>query len=416
MTKIIAWCFYDWANSSFSTIVTTFIIATYFTTALASDPVQGTHQWGNAIALAGLIIAICSPLMGAIADFQGRRKPWLLLFTLLAILATGLIWFAEPSADSIPLTLTFVVLGTIGFEIATVFYNAMLPTLVPFHYIGRISGWAWGFGYAGGLLSLVIVLTFFVQGKPGWLDTEAAEHIRISGPFVALWFGFFALPLFLLVPETVQARFPLSQAVRVGVRNLIQTLKKLPQNRNVMLFLIAHMIFIDGLNTLFAFGGIFASGTFGMSMDEVITLGIALNVSAGLGAASFAWLDDFLGSKPTILTALLCVIVLGTLVLFAESKSAFWILALLICLFFGPIQAASRSLMARISPERQHNEMFGLFALSGKITAFLGPWLFGLLTLKFQSQRAGMASLIVLFLIGVVVLGFVNTKPKLTRN
>ena len=403
--RLFAWCLYDWAASSFSVVITTFIFATYFTSRVAQNDILGTYQWALAISLAGVVIAFASPLFGAIADHGGHHKRWLFGFTWLGIVSAALLWFAYPDARAVYFTLTCVVLGTIGLEIATVFYNAYLPRLAPKEYVGRISGWGWGLGYLGGILALSICLLVFVRmGIPG-LNRQTAQQIRICGPFVAIWFALFSLPLFLMLPDVSSTSRPLFSAICAGVRELRVTLKKLPQEKNIALYLVAHMIYADGLNTLFAFGGIFAAGTYGLSFQEVLVFGITMNVTAGLGAIALAWMDDFVGSKPTILLSLACLTLLGVPLLLLHEKYQFWIMALTLCLFVGPVQSASRSLMTRlIKREDIATEMFGLYALSGKITSFIGPFVLGTVTLYFDSQRVGMATVLVMFALGGMLL------------
>ncbi len=402
---IAAWCLYDWACASFSIIVTTFIFATYFTTKIAENDIQGTYQWANATSIAGIIIALSSPIFGAIADHGGHHKRWLFFFTWLCIISTALLWFAYPKHNYVYFTLICMVIGTIGYEVAQVFYNSFLSTLAPRPYLGRISGWGWGSGYIGGIIALSIALFIFVKANISWLNTETAAQIRICGPFVAVWYGLFSLPLFFLVPAIPSVAQPLPKAIRAGWRELMTTLKYLPKEKNIMLYLIAHMIYNDGLNTLFAFGGIYAAGTYGLTFEQVLLFGITMNITAGLGAITLGWMDDYLGAKKTVIVSLIFLIFLGFPILFLHHKYIFWGVALALCLFVGPVQAASRSLMVRlISGKNMSAEMFGLYALSGRITAFMGPWLLGTMTLYFGSQRVGMATVLVFFAIGGIVL------------
>lgn len=408
---IIAWCFYDWACSSFSVIVTTFIFATYFTTHIAENTIVGTYQWANATSIAGVIIAISSPLFGAIADHGGYHKRWLAFFTWMCIISTALLWYAYPTNTSVYFTLTCLVFGTVGLEVAAVFYNAFLPSLARSSYIGRISGWGWGAGYFGGIVALTTVLVVFIHFNIFDLDTKTAAQVRIAGPFVAIWYAVFSLPLFIFVNNINTTQKPITEAVRVGCIELFGTVKRLLHERNILLYLIAHMIYTDGLNTLFAFGGIYAAGTFGLSFQEVLLFGISMNITAGIGSIILGWMDDYLGPKPTILFSLFCLDAFGLPLLFVQQKMWFWILALMLCLFVGPVQAASRSLMVRIMLSKQMSaEMFGLYALSGRITAFIGPWLFGLATYYFASQRVGMASVLTFLAIGGFLLIPVKVK------
>jgi len=403
---ILSWCLYDFANSAYPTVVTTFVFAAYYTQAIADTPEAGTAQWGLASGLAAAAVAVLSPVLGAIADRSGRLKPWLGLFTVLCIATTALLWFARPGPESAILALVLVALASAAFEYGMVFYNSLMAVVAPPDRLGRVSGWGWGLGYAGGLGCLVVALIVFVQAEtpPFGLDKAAAEHVRATAPLVAVWFGLFALPLFLFVPDRPATGIAIGRAAREGVMTLVATLRRIRDHGTIARFLVARMLYADGLTTLFAFGGIYAAGTFGMSLEEVIQFGITLNVTAGLGAAAFAWLDDRLGPKPVIVTALIALIALGAGTLLVTDKGWFWALGLGLGIFVGPAQAASRSLMSRLAPDELETEMFGLYALSGKATAFLGPMLLAAATAAFDSQRAGMATILLFFLSGLALL------------
>lgn len=195
------------------------------------------------------------------------------------------------------------------------------------------------------------------------------------------------------------------RAIASGCRELFSTIKKLPQEKNIALYLFSHMIYTDGLNTLFAFGGIYAAGTYGLLFEEVLLFGITMNIAAGLGAIGLAWMDDYLGSKKTVIISLVFLTILGIPLLTLHNKYAFWAVALGLCLFVGPVQSASRSMMVHlIASKKTSAEMFGLYALSGKITAFLGPWVLGIMTLHFHSQRVGMATVLIFFALGALTL------------
>lgn len=441
---IASWCFYDWANSPFTAVVTSFIIAAWFAGAVAADPVSGQSQWAFMQGAAALAIALTAPFMGAIADNAGKRKPWVFWLTLLMSLGCAAIWFAEPRADvtgqdwprllaesillgvtvtgdlfntdggvfsvfragDVVIVLLAVAVATLGSELAIVFYNAMLPGLVSRRYIGRVSGWAWGLGYFGGLTALLLLLFGFIQADPPPLGLEKAshEHIRISGPVVALWTMVFLLPLLLWTPDRTAPGQPLGRAIRLGVRQLRDTIVEVRRYRVVWRFLLARLLYIDGINTIFVLGGVFAATAHGMSVEEVLMLGIALNVTAGIGALGFAWLDDAIGAKPTILIGVAGIFLLGLPLVILESTLAFWLLASAFGLFFGPVQAASRSMMARLAPKGMEAEMFGLYAFSGKATAFVGPWLVGIVTAATDSLRLGIATALPFVLVGGLLL------------
>ena len=403
---IVGWCLYDWANSAFPTVISTFVFAAYFTKGVAASETEGTYLWGNAVAVAALAIAVLSPALGAIADRAGHRRRWLAAFTLACVLATAGLWWVRPDPADVPLALALVVLATIAFEFAGVFYNAMLPAVAPPGRMGRVSGIGWGVGYAGGLACLVVALFGLVRADPPpfGLDAAAAEPVRATVLLVALWFAVFALPIFVLVRDPAGTGEPLRQAVGDGLRGLWATLRGLDPRSPVSRFLLAHMLYADGLTTLFTFGGIYAAGTFGMDFSEIIVFGIALNLTAGAGAIGFGFVDDRVGPKRAILAALVGLLVFGTLALVAPDRTWFWVAGIALGTFMGPAQAASRTLMARLAPAGQRAEMFGLYALSGKATNFAGPLALGWATLVFDSQRAGMATILLFLIAGFALL------------
>ena len=403
---VASWCFYDWANSAFPTVIGTFIFGTYFTKAIAETPEIGAAQWGWALGVAGVAVAVLSPIFGAIADQGGRRKPWLGGFTALCVLTTALLWYATPEASSVLWALTFVALASAAFEFTMVFYNAMLPEIAPESHVGRVSGWGWGLGYVGGLLALALCLVGFVQTDTPWfgLSKEDAENVRAVVLLVAVWYAVFSAPLFLFTPDRPSTGLSVPASIRAGLRELAQTIREVRQYGNILWFLVARMLYTDGLGTLFAFGGIYAAGTFGLPLGEVIMFGLALNVTAGLGAAGFAWLDDRIGAKPVIIVSLLALIGFGTALLVVESLAWFWGLGIALGIFVGPAQSASRSLMARLAPEAIRTEMFGLYAFSGKATGFLGPIALAAVTTATGSQRVGMGVIIVFFAVGLLLL------------
>ncbi|WP_207457210.1 MFS transporter [Azospirillum sp. SYSU D00513] len=404
---IAAWCLYDWACSAYNTVITTFIFAVYFARGVVGDEVSGAARWSAAMTLCGLLIALLSPVLGAIADRNGRRKPWLAGFTAVTVVASALLWWVRPTPDDAFLALACVVVATVSFELANVFYNASLPGLVPKDRLGRVSGWGWGLGYFGGLSCLVLALFVFVQAEAplfGLLGKEDQANVRATSLLVAAWYGLFALPYFLLVPDEPATGRPLGASVREGLATLRRTVLELRRYKQVLRYLIASAFFRDGISTITAFGGLFAAGTFGMSFQEIVLFAIALNVCAGFGAVAFAWVDDRIGAKPTILISLTALTGFGVPLLLVEEKLWFWILALGLGTFFGPAQAAGRSLMARLSPPGMAGEMFGLYSLTGRAVGFLGPLAFGLATQAFSSQRAGMASVVAFFVIGFALM------------
>ena len=403
---LTAWCFYDWANSAFATVITTFMFAAYFSQSIAATPVEGTIWWSRALTVAGLVVAIASPLLGAIADFSGPRKPWIFTFSAICVALTALLWFAQPAPDFVFLVLGLYAMASVAYQFAILFYDAMLPHIAPRNMLGRVSGLGWAAGYAGGLLCLVACLWIIKIGGPDVLrlDVELAEPVRATALFVALWFSVFSIPLFLLTPDRPATGLSLSEATRAGLRKLPATFGMLRRNPPITRFLVAHMFYTDGLITLFAFGGIYAAAEFDMEPADILIFGIVLNIAAGTGAASFAWVDDVIGPKKTIMLALGGLIISGTGLVLARADWMFWVFAIILGLFVGPAQASGRSLMARLAPEGVETEMFGFYALAGKVTAFSGPLVLGLVVQWSGSQRAGIATVIIFLLCGLVIL------------
>lgn len=401
----IAWSLYDWANSSYAAIVSTFVFPAYFAQQVAMDPTRATGLWGNTQGIVGVLVALGAPVLGALADQSGRRKPWIAFFTALCVLGTAALWWVRPESEMVLPALLLVGFATLAAEFAVVFYNAMLPSLAPQGRTGRWSGWAWGIGYLGGIASLLLALFALVR-EPAWLDLprDAQQHVRATFVLVAAWYAVFALPLLLLTPDSTRRRAPLGEAFGRGLAQLRRTLRDARRHGDLVRFLVARMIFIDGLATIFAFGGIYAAGTFDMDAQEVLWFGIALNVTAGAGAIAFGWVDDALGGRRTILLSLAGLILCGTAILLVESRTAFWAFGMLLGVFIGPVQAAGRSYLARNAPPGMRSELFGLLAFSGKATAFAGPFAVGWVTTLFDSQRAGMSVIVVLLAIGFVLM------------
>lgn len=403
--QLLAWALYDWANSAFATLITTFVFAAYFTRQVAADETMGTTLWGNAIAAAGLLVALAGPVLGAVADQGGPRRGLLAGFTLVAVAATAALWLVRPETAFVPLALVLVAVATLAAELAVVLYNALLPVLAAPSRIGRWSGWGWGLGYVGGLVCLALALFGLVR-PDAWLDLprDQAQHIRATFLLTAAWYLVFALPLLSFRLRQPGQGKPLFRAAADGLRQLGRTLGQVRRYAVIARFLIARMLYVDGLATLFAFGGVYAAGTFDMSEEQVLMFGILLNVTAAAGAVLFAWLDDLRGPRTTLLLALVGLILAGTAVLLVESQTWFWVLGALLGVFVGPAQAAGRSWLARAAPAELRAELFGLFALSGKATAFAGPLLVGWVTWLAGSQRVGMGVIIVFFALGLLLL------------
>lgn len=445
-SAVIGWVLFDWAAQPYFTLITTFVFAPYFATHVAPDPATGQSLWGFATAAAGLIIALLSPVLGAIADAGGRRKPWIAAFGALLVIGSTLLWIGRPGDPNIilPVLLAFGV-ATIGAEFATVFNNAMMPTLVPPEKLGRLSGTGWATGYIGGIVSLVLVLGFLAANvetdktllgfSPLFgLDPATHQGDRITGPLTGLWFVIFVLPMFLLTPDHA-AKAPALGAVREGLRELRETLTSLPRRPVMATFLIANMVYTDALIALFAFGGIYAAGTFGWQTIQIGSFGILLACSGTIGAWLGGKLDDRFGPKTVItgsmlilLTAIILILSIdretllfvikvappepGEALFAAPAEQAYLLLGFFIGLAAGPLQAASRTLLVRLAPRERITQYFGLFALSGKVTSFLAPLVVGIVTAITSNQKAGMAMLVLFFLAGLALLSRVQDPTR----
>ena len=333
---VISWIFFDWAAQPYFTLITTFVFAPYFATHVAPDAASGQSLWGFATAAAGLLIALLSPVLGAIADASGRRKPWIAAFGAMLVIGSSLMWFGKPGDPSVipPLLLAYG-LATIGAEFATVFNNAMMPTLVPPDRIGRLSGTGWATGYVGGILSLILVLGFLAASPETGrtlfgltplfgLDPVTHQGDRISGPLTGIWFIVFVLPMFLLTPD-YPAKRRIGEAVREGLGELKQTLAELPKQKSLSAFLLANMIYTDALVSLFAFGGIYAAGTFGWNTIQIGTFGIILAIAGTFGAWLGGKLDDKLGPKRVIAGSMWLLLFAIVAILLVDKDSIFFI-------------------------------------------------------------------------------------------
>mgnify|MGYP003952812719 CR=1 FL=1 len=399
-----SWCLYDWGSSAYSTIVNTFVLAAYFSQAVASNHILGTSQWGYATALAALLTALISPFLGSIADHRGNARFWFNSLNVFVILGIAAWWWVKPGTTGIAIALSLCFICNFCYETAFVLYNGMLKNIAPASHVGRLSAWGYALGYAGGTVCLIVVLFLLINNSFNIAFLKTDYHaIRLVGPVTAIWYLLFCLPVFLHF-KPVNTTLNKTYNIKNAWQDIVNTLKTVRQQSTLFTFLLARLFFIDGLNTIFAFAGIYAAGTFGMSTKEIMYIAIGSQIFALIGAWSFAKLDDKIGPL-TCLRIALCILMLMILgLVFAESHLFFWIFAMGLSLTIGPIQSCSRSYIIRISDPEIINKNFGFFTLSGKITAFIGPWMVALTTSLAQNQRAGIVPVLLLVAIGYFIL------------
>lgn len=437
---------FDWANQPYFTVITTFIFAPYFTAKVIGNPVDGQSLWGFTQAFSAAIVALGAPFLGAIADAGGQRKPWLFVFQLQLAFGCALLWLAQPGQPQLlPLVILGLVLANIAAEYSIMFNNALLPALETPRHVGRLSGIGWGMGYVGGLIALFTVLIVSqpeligITPPPGeallGLKRDAFEAERVIGPAAAIWLGIFVLPMFLFTPDRPGSGRPFRDVVRDGIGRVINTIRHMRRYRNLLRFLISYMIYYDGLVAVIGFGGIYAAGIFGWGTTELGLFGIALNVIAIPAVILGGWLEDRWGSKRAVQLAILLVafgtlgiasIGPGSVLFFIEvapraagaglfsspGEQVFFLCAALLGLGMGTMQAASRTLVARLSPPDMVGEFFGIFALSGRATTFLAPLLIGITTAVFATQRIATIVILVFLAAGFVLLWKVEEPAR----
>ncbi len=419
--RVLAWGLWDWGSAAFNAVVTTFVFTVYLTSDAFGGEAVVSAQLGWALAAAGLLIAILAPVTGQRSDSSGRRKFWLAVNTYIVVALTACMFFVAPAQEFLWLGLFLVAAGNVFFEFAGVNYNAMLAQVSTPKTVGRVSGVGWGLGYLGGIVLLLIVYFGFIQPDVGLfgITGDNGMDIRITVLISAIWFGVFALPVLLSVPEYegIGARRD-KIGFFASYRRLFNDIKKLwNDSRQTVYFLLASAVFRDGLAGVFTFGGVLAAGTFGFSAGQVIVFAIAANVVAGISTMTVGLLDDRLGAKPVIMASLIGLVVAGLAVFFFHDggQLTFWTFGLALTLFVGPAQSASRSFLARLIPAGREGEVFGLYATTGRAVSFLAPTAFALFVTFGGAQYWGILGIVLVILIGLLLFIPVQAKQQLLK-
>ncbi|HEB75071.1 MAG TPA: MFS transporter [Nitrospirae bacterium] len=393
--QILSWCLYDFANSSYSAVITAVIFPVYFVKVIAEDPATGDLWWGRAVSLSMLVVAVTSPVLGGISDHAGLRKRLFVAYSLVCVVSVGFLAFV--GEGMVFEAFLLVIVANAAMEGALVFYNAYLPDIAPKDQLGRVSGWGFGLGYAGSVLALLLALLLMRNGA-----------IRLSWPMVSVFFLVFSLPAFRFLPRDRPSGRP-GRAALVGLKSTLRLLAEVLRTRRVRRFLLAYWLYKDGVNTIIIFSSIYASVTLGFTGSELVILYLLVQVSAMAGSVALSAPTDRWGAKSVVVLSLLLWIAVTVSAYLVDDKGAFWAIATMAGLGLGSVQAASRALFSGFIPHGKEGEYFGIYALAGKTSAVIGPALFGMISSAAGSQRPAVLSVLVLFVLGLAVLSSVET-------
>ncbi|KAB1657566.1 MFS transporter [Pseudoclavibacter sp. CFCC 11306] len=436
--RILRWASWDWGSAAFNAVTTTFVYTVWLTsTAFIGDHTLVDHRnadkaagltsspaidqveailaqhssWlGLGLSLAGLVVALLAPVLGHRSDESGNRRRNLGITTFGTVICMIAMWFVQPDPDWLFFGIALIAVGNIFFELASAEYNALLPGVSSPKDVGRVSGIGWGMGYIGGIVLLAIVLVGFINPEVGWFGVgdENGTRYRAVALLAALWFAVFALPTLLQrdgLPEPARASGTHTSFFGV-YRELGRTIARLWRSaRSTLVFLIASAVYRDGLAGVFTFGGVLAAGTFGFSSSEVIVFAIAANVVSGIATMLLGMVEDRVGPRVLITVSLIGMIAAALLTLLTSGggKTFFWIFGMLMCVFVGPVQSASRSFLTSITPAGRHGEIFGLYATTGRAVSFLAPAAFSVTVALLGAQIWGILGIAAVLLVGLVL-------------
>lgn len=406
---VFAWSLWDWGSASFNAVVTTFVFAVYITSSAFGPEDETSKQLGTALLIAGVIVALLAPVIGQVTDAAGRRKLWLAINTLVVVASTALLVLVAPGQEYLLLGLVLLAIGNVAFEFASVSYNSMLRQVSTNENVGKVSGFGWGMGYLGGIVLLALILVGFIFPDVGWFGATAEDgwNVRLAMILAAAWFGVFAIPVFFAVPEVP----PLAERARPSIigayGELFRSVARLWKTaRQTLFFLIASAVFRDGLAGVFTFGGVIAALSFGFDSSTVIIFAIAANVVAGLATILVGLFEDRLGAKNVMVASIVLMVVCALLVFVLNPLGTwvFWVFGLVLCIFVGPVQSASRSYLARLIPPGREGEIFGLYATTGRAISFLSPAAFTVAVALGGASIFGIVGIALVLLVGLLLL------------
>lgn len=395
--NIIGWMFYDFANSAFTTVIVSVVFSAYFINQVAVGAAgYGDKMWGLAVGLSMTLVAITAPILGALADFSKRKKKFLAFFTYLTITFTALLYFV--GKGDVFLGMLFFVLANYGFNSANVFYDAFLPEICETKDIGKVSGFGWGLGYAGGLVSLLVSLAMLKAWK---LD------VRLVFPMISLHLALFSLITFTMLREK---RGSVSKAsyIKVARERISHTLKHITGMPDLLRYLISYFVYNDGIYTVIVFAAAFGVSQFGMTMNDIILYFILAQFTSLIGAAFFGYLTDKFNVRLSLSISLLIWIAVVIWAFFCHSAKEYYFVGLAAGLAIGSSQANSRTMMSLLTPKDKQAEFFGFFTLTGRLSSILGPILYGWIAALSGSPRWAILSLLVFFVTGWALLQTVS--------
>ncbi len=408
---VFAWSLWDWGSAAFNAVVTTFVFSVYITQSAFGPEAVVSAQLGTALMIAGIVVALLAPITGQLSDAAGKRKLWLGINTVVVVACTAMLVLVAPEQQYLMLGLVLLAVGNVAFEFASVSYNAMLSQISTNKNVGRVSGFGWGMGYLGGIVLLAILLVGFIFPTEGWFGVtpEDGWNVRVAMVISALWFAVSAIPVFFAVPEISAdpARKPGLRGVLTAYGTLFQLIRELWTNeRETLAFLVASAVFRDGLAGVFTFGGVIAALSFGFDPTTVIIFAIAANVVAGLATIVAGYVEDHIGAKQIMVWSILLMVVAAMLVFILAPLGSwvFWVFGLVLCVFVGPVQSASRSFLSRLIPPGREGELFGLYATTGRAVSFMAPGAFALAVSLGGAAIYGILGVALVLLLGLLLL------------
>lgn len=400
--KIFIWTLFDFANTSFSIVVVTFIYAVYFKKVVANEQSIGDLYWSIGTSVAMIVTAIIAPILGAIADYSAGKKRFLLFFTLLCVAATSSLFFIG-SGDVFAGVLLFII-ANVGFEAGLVFYDAFLPEITEPKNYGRVSGYGFAMGYLGSLATLAIVYPFI-----------HAQMIRESFLVAAIFFLIFSLPLFIYLKDNRKKVERHESFISIGIKRVWNTVSHLKYHKNLALFLLAYFFYIEGVNTIIFFSGNYASTTLGFSETELLIFFLTVQTTAIAGSVVLGIVADSIGQKKTIVITLIMWMITVLIAYLITDKSGFYVVGLIAGAAMGSSQSTSRSMMSKLTPPERKTEFFGFYSFFGKSSAIIGPLVFGLVSFISGNQRLAIISIGFFFLVGLLILTKVH-DPKISKT